>query len=197
MKVIDGLIIQRDGVNHAEYYAPVPQIHNSVMNLKNEKMQPFIEAVFSCKEPEMKPKKCQIEKIIQLKDSDFEYFSKHLLEKYRFIASNIDNMFDEKDCRHVLLVTGEHQPHGILVQSAGYDYARYMSWMPHACSFIERNHLQDLIEKQSLLHRKENKIRVLVVEPMKKPYEQVIENRLEEMQKLVDGRIEESILRKR
>lgn len=186
----DRLIIQTDGVNHVEYYTHIPQIQNHIISLKNEKMQPFTEAVFFCKDTEMKPKKCIIEKIIQLKDSDFEYFSKHLLEKYSFIASNTDYMFDEEDCRHVLLVTGDHQPHGILVQSAGYDYARYTAWMPHACFFIEQYHLQDLIEKHHLLHMRENGIRVLVVEPMKKPYEQVIENKLEEMQKLVDGRIE-------
>ena len=48
-----------------------------------------------------------------------------------FIAENIDLMYqDDDDVFHCILVTGENRTDGILVESEGYGYARYASYIP-------------------------------------------------------------------
>ena len=94
-------------------------------------------AIFKSKEPAMETQDCVIEKIIRISDSEFDNFASNLLKNYDFIKDNTDHMFRGEDGRrHCLLVMGEGRKDGILVESQGYDYARYTSLLPNAEDFL-------------------------------------------------------------
>ena len=73
-----------------------------------------------------------VEKIIRLTDAEYDFFSKHLLNYFPFIAENKHLMYCEGDVRHCILVVGESSQDGILVESEGYNYARYAAFIPDA-----------------------------------------------------------------
>lgn len=76
---------------------------------------------------------CVVEKTVELPADLFAYFSRNLLDDYDFILENIDFMYQDKDgVNHCLLVLGEDQDDGILVESEGSAYARYSAFVPNA-----------------------------------------------------------------
>lgn len=76
---------------------------------------------------------CVVEKTVELPADLFEHFSENLLNDYDFILENIDFMYQDKDgVNHCLLVLGEGQNDGILVESEGSAYARYSAFVPNA-----------------------------------------------------------------
>ena len=67
-----------------------------------------------------------IEKTVILTDAQYNDFASDLFEARTFIEENIDLMFqDSKGAWHCILVTTEYRKGGILVESEGYEYARY------------------------------------------------------------------------
>ena len=71
-------------------------------------------------------KKVRIEKEITLSETEYETFINNLNDDYAFIAKNKELMYTDKDgVWHCILVRSKENPHMILVQSEGYDYARY------------------------------------------------------------------------
>lgn len=69
-----------------------------------------------------------IEKVITLSDTEFKNFCLDLLEDKNFIKENQDLMkVDENGVWHSLKVVGTKAKGQIIVQSEGYDYARYTS----------------------------------------------------------------------
>ena len=52
------------------------------------------------------------------------------LDNYNFIAENKELMYiDENDVWHAILITAKEVDYGILVESEGYDYARYAAYI--------------------------------------------------------------------
>ncbi len=71
-----------------------------------------------------------VEKVITLEISEFKRFENRLLDNYKFISENKDLMYiDDEGSWHALLVTAKEVDYGILVQSEGYDYARYAAFI--------------------------------------------------------------------
>ena len=69
---------------------------------------------------------CVIEKVIELSNEDFTKFTEDFFEDKEFITENIDLMYtDENSIWHTIMVVTEGNDIGILVESEGYDYARY------------------------------------------------------------------------
>jgi len=106
-------------------------------------------AVFHCKESEIQAKACEIEKIVELTKGEYAQFYHAPLRDYPFIADNKNCMYvDENQTHHCLLVLGEGHNNGFLVESEGYDYARYLSFVPNARQIVEHeqryNCIQDL-----------------------------------------------------
>jgi len=96
-----------------------------------------LNADFQYKDSTILAKKCVVEKTIPLSGKEFDVFSKNLLRDWDFIKENVGLMhFDENGVYHCLLVTGESREDGILVQSEGYNYARYSAHVPHVHSII-------------------------------------------------------------
>lgn len=77
------------------------------------------------------PVRVEVVKIIQLTREQYRYFSTHLLEDMPFIKANrgLTNL-DRQGVNHCLLVTTRQNRDAILVDSQGYDYARYTAYVP-------------------------------------------------------------------
>jgi hypothetical protein len=72
-----------------------------------------------------------IEKEILLEPREFNRFIDEPLSDYEFIKDNIDLMYcDNQDVFHCLFVTSDEHDFGILVESEGYQYARYTAYLP-------------------------------------------------------------------
>ena len=73
----------------------------------------------------------EIEKEILLEPREFNRFIDEPLSDYEFIKDNIDLMYcDNLDVFHCLFVTSDEHDFGILVESEGYQYARYTAYLP-------------------------------------------------------------------
>ena len=85
--------------------------------------------------PDFKFQKAEIEKKVCLPAGEFEEFLKNPLGDMPCIVENIDLMQeDQEGIYHCLLVTGEGRRDGVLVESEGYRYARYASYVPDAAA---------------------------------------------------------------
>lgn len=92
-----------------------------------------INVPFRRKDTEIEVNPCIVEKAVELPAELFEHFSENLLNDYDFILENIDCMYQDKDgVSHCLLILGEGQNDGILVESEGSAYARYSAFVPNA-----------------------------------------------------------------
>ena len=90
-------------------------------------------AIFQRKEEEIRSQHCVIEKVLELSESEYARFYQSPLAEYDFITGHRDLMRQDSDgTRHCLLVLGENQEDGILVDAEGYDYARYHAFLPNA-----------------------------------------------------------------
>lgn len=96
-------------------------------------------AVFHRKLVSIETQPCVIEAIEVMKVEDYEAFIKDLLSDRMFIMNKNDAMFvDLQGITHCLLVLNEEIGDGILVDSSGYNYARYVSFMPKIKSFVDQ-----------------------------------------------------------
>ena len=94
-------------------------------------------AAFRCKEPEIEAKDCVVGKVIRLSGAEFDNFSRNLLREWDFIRDNqFDTPHDAEGRTRCMLIVGEGRRDGILVDSQGYDYARYSTFMPNVEDFL-------------------------------------------------------------
>lgn len=64
----------------------------------------------------------------------------HLFDNQEFIKEHRDLMYQDRDgVSHCLLVLGEGEEDGILVESEGSLYARYSALLPNARSYMQKN----------------------------------------------------------
>ena len=98
-----------------------------------------MKAVFTKKTSEYSVCNCCIEKVTELGSKEFDDYVNNPLANMDFIEESKDLMFkDQKGQCHCILVLGEDRSDGVLIESEGYDYARYSSYVPHARAYIER-----------------------------------------------------------
>ena len=72
-----------------------------------------------------------VEKVIELTKEKYNTFSNDLFSDYDFISENIEKMYvDNNQIWHCILVKTFGEREGILVESEGYDYARYSAYYP-------------------------------------------------------------------
>jgi hypothetical protein len=96
-----------------------------------------LKAIFTRKAEDFTVWDCVIEKIVELPEDEYKYFKTAPLRDMPFISENIDLMHrDENGVFHCLLVLGEESSDGVLIESEGYNYARYSSFMPGAREFL-------------------------------------------------------------
>jgi hypothetical protein len=84
-----------------------------------------------------------IEAVVILPEQRFKAFSRGLLKDEDFIKDHKESMYmDEKGVRHSLLILGDQSDDGFLVESQGYDYARYVAWLPRIKPYFNQQMLQ-------------------------------------------------------
>lgn len=110
-----------------------------------------LKAVFERKTNEFPVRDCVIENIVELPATEYARFRSNLIRDADFIAENKNRMYqDGNGIQHCLLVLGENSTEGVLVQSEGYDYARYASLLPGARDFVTArlNELADQLVRE-------------------------------------------------
>lgn len=96
-------------------------------------------AIFERKIDALRTKPCAIEAIEVMSSEEYENFKSNLLSDRAFIADRKEDMFTDSSGKiHCLLAMNEESGDGILIDSSGYDYARYVSFMPNIKDYIEQ-----------------------------------------------------------
>ncbi len=96
-------------------------------------------AIFERKISEFHTRECAINGIELMNDKEFETFSKNLLSEQSFIADRKEEMYiDSARKLHGLLALNIDSGDGILIDSQGYDYPRYVAFMPNIKPYIEQ-----------------------------------------------------------
>lgn len=108
-------------------------------------------AVFQCKSPSLGETPCEIRKVVTLTDGAYRYFKNHLTEDYPFLQENRNQMGYDNGIRQCLLVMGESSEDGILVDSSGYEYARYAAHIPAARLIMQNEQMAELPREQGTL----------------------------------------------
>lgn len=82
-----------------------------------------------------------VEKVVVLSHKDFVKFKNDLNSDRAFIADNLGDMGMDEDKRwHCLLVIGAGETDGILIQSEGFTYPRYVARLEDA-DLIDKSHV--------------------------------------------------------
>ena len=90
------------------------------------------------KESEFRTKVCVAEKAIAISHDAFENLKRHPLRDNKMIAENAELMYcDRDDNYHCLLIYDEEQGDGLLIESEGTSYARYVQYIPRAKELVE------------------------------------------------------------
>lgn len=87
------------------------------------------------------PKKCAVEKVIEVSDSEFRTFIENPMKRNYYLAAYKDLMGYYDDSYHGVLFVNMESGDGLLVNSEGADYARYSQYIPNARGII-REHEQ-------------------------------------------------------
>ena len=95
-----------------------------------------IHAAFQGKQLAMEDEPCEVRKVISLPDKEYAFFKKHLMYEYDFLRKNKDQMGFHNGIRQCAMVMGESSEDGVLVDSSGYDYARYTAPFLGARSYM-------------------------------------------------------------
>jgi hypothetical protein len=109
-------------------------------------------AILQRKVSAMETQNCVIEAIEVMSQKEFEEFSNYLLLDRSFIADKKDDMFTDLSGRiHCLLALNKESGDGILIDSSGYDYARYSCFMPNIKPYIEQqiSHIADQMIREA------------------------------------------------
>ena len=81
---------------------------------------------------------CEIEKVVELTDEEYERFSQNLTVSSELLSQESDRFrVDEHGIARCLLVMAEGRQDGTLVLTEGYDYARHTAHLPNARQFLK------------------------------------------------------------
>lgn len=103
--------------------------------------------IFERKIPKVNLDNCIIEGIELMNKEEFKEFSMGLLKDRDFIKDRQDEMYiDSAGQIHGLLALNMDSGDGILIDSQGFDYARYTAFLPNIKSYID-NHISMVVDK--------------------------------------------------
>lgn len=114
------------------------------------------------------PKKCAVEKVIEVSDSEFKTFIENPMKRNYHLPAYKDLMGYYDDTYHGVLFVNMESGDGLLVNSEGYDYARYSQYIPNARGIIRQHeqtaaldalktHMDGCIDKWLEQHTNDNK----------------------------------------
>ena len=104
-----------------------------------------IHAELRRKQSEIQDENCIVADIIELPESEYASLYQNLLRERGYLAerANMESFIDGQRC--CVLVLGEGQEDGILVDSQGSSYARRSAFIPEARTIV-RNHIRQLAD---------------------------------------------------
>ena len=134
-----------------------------------EKM--IINAVMNRKADFYEPKKCVVEKVIDVYETEFKKMLEKPLERNYYLAPYRSLMGFYDNAYHCILFVDQNSSDGLLVNSEGSDYARYSQFIPNAKDIIlmrERSlalddlktHMDCCIDKWLKQHANEDKFSI-------------------------------------
>lgn len=96
-------------------------------------------AIFGAKQSAIEPQPSTIEAIYEMDSDTFEHFCDTLMAEHIFISDLKDYMYiDSAGVIHGLLALNTESGDGILIDSQGYDYARYTAFMPNIKEYVDK-----------------------------------------------------------
>ena len=99
----------------------------------------FTSAQLLRKEACLRTDPCKVEAVVNLPSGEFNEFKNHLYESRAFIEAHNNIMYQDRDgLNHCILILGEGESDGILVESEGSTYARYSALLPNGRDFMEK-----------------------------------------------------------
>ena len=108
----------------------------------------LINAQLRCKQDEIQPVSCQIVCTVELSEAAFCDFQFHPLDDYDFIKEHMADLeADSFPAIPCMLVLGEGTDDGILVNTQGYDYARYTAFIPMARQILRAEQIEDDVQE--------------------------------------------------
>ena len=122
------------------------------------------------------PEKFVVEKVVEIPGKDFKRLLAAPLEDKWFIGQYRELMGVDKDSiSHCILVVDRDNGDGLLIESEGYNYARYSQHIPHAREIVKANeqtlafyslktHMDGCINEWLEQHRNEDEICVSLTE---------------------------------
>lgn len=99
----------------------------------------ILNANLICKADRFVPKKCMVEKVIEVSDSEFRKFTENPMKRNYYLPKYKDLMGYYDDSYHGVLFVNMDNGDGLLVNLEGYDYARYSEYIPNAKGIIQRH----------------------------------------------------------
>lgn len=90
-------------------------------------------ADLKCKQTDFNLPRCRIEKVVKLTPPEYTEFVSDPLGYYDFLREfNAEKQVYQPDSRPCLLLVGEGHKDGFIIDTQGYDYARYTAHIPNA-----------------------------------------------------------------
>lgn len=99
----------------------------------------ILNANLICKADRVEPKKCMVEKVFEIPDSEFRKFIENPEKRNYYLPKYKELMGYYDDSYHGVLFVNMDNGDGLLVNSEGYDYARYSQYIPNAKDIIQRH----------------------------------------------------------
>ncbi len=104
-----------------------------------------IQSELECKRTYFNMQNCSVDKVVELPQEAFTMFVQTPHDYYDFIKEfNAETHEETKDSRPCLLVLCECGEDGILIDTQGYDYARYSAYIPKARYLIKQEQYPSL-----------------------------------------------------
>ena len=92
-----------------------------------------IKADLRCKQTDFNLPRCTIEKVVKLTPPEYTEFVSNPLGYYDLLREfNAEKHEYQPDSRPCLLLVGEGHKDGFIIDTQGYDYARYTAHIPNA-----------------------------------------------------------------
>ena len=79
---------------------------------------------------------CIVEEVVPIPDSYFLEMTTYPCRDNPYITLHKDSMYADSEAMHCVLFIAEKQGDGFLVESEGYDYARYSQYISHASDIV-------------------------------------------------------------
>ena len=113
---------------------------------------------------------CIVEEIVTIPDDDFMEMISAPIRDNPHISLHKDSMYADSTAMHCVLFIAENKGDGFLVDSEGFDYARYSQFISHAADIVAGQHRRLTEASEKLYSALEKNLDFLVAESRSEPH---------------------------